>query len=67
MRVAIDSHRLLMLIPDTLSGGKEYHFLISGYPVVAHGDTGLFIYQKRQRRLIHLKNLSEGMQVCFVQ
>jgi hypothetical protein len=30
-------------------------------------DKGILIYNKRQWRIIHLKEISEGMQACYIQ
>ena len=45
---------------------KEYSLNFSGYQIKSH-DKWILIYNKRQRRVIHLKEVSEGMQVAYLQ
>ncbi len=61
-----DEHHLLVL--DTLDEGysKEYSLCLSWYQFLSK-DKGVLVYNKRAWRIIHLKEISEWMQACFLQ
>lgn len=66
MQLTFDQHHLLCVENPNIPQLKEYRFSLSGYQISSY-DKGIFVYHKRQRKLLNLKNLGEGMQVCFCQ
>lgn len=66
MQLRFDQYHLLGVDNPNIPQLKEYRFSLSGYQITSY-DKGLFVYHKRQRKLINLKNLGEGMQVCYLQ
>lgn len=61
-----DEHHLLAL--EAVDGGysKDYSLCLSWCRILSK-DKGILIYNKRQWRIIHLKEISEGMQACYIQ
>ena len=61
-----DEHHLLSL--DFMDWGysKEYSLCLSWCQILSK-DKGVLVYNKRQWRIIHLKEISEGMQACYLQ
>ncbi len=66
MKLVFDQHHLLCVENPNIPQLKEYRFSLSGYQISSY-DKGIFVYHKRQRKLLNLKNLGEGMQVCYLQ
>ena len=65
-KLLFDENNLLCISNDAIPQLKEYHFGISGMRVSSF-DKGIFVYHKRQRKIINFKNLGDGMQVCYLQ
>ena len=61
-----DEHHLLAL--EAMDGGysKDYSLCLSWCKILSK-DKGILIYNKRQWRIIHLKEISDGMQACYLQ
>lgn len=66
MQLIFDQYHLLGIHNPNIPQLKEYRFSLSGYQIASY-DKGILVYHKRQRKLINLKNLGEGMQVCYLQ
>ena len=66
MQLTFDQHHVLCVENPNIPQLKEYRFSLSGYEISSY-DKGIFVYHKRQRKLVNLKNLGEGMQVCYCQ
>jgi hypothetical protein len=66
MHLTFDQHHLLCVENPNIPQLKEYRFSLSGYQISSY-DKGILAYHKRQRKLMNLKNLGEGMQVCYLQ
>jgi hypothetical protein len=64
-KLSFDENNILSIeIP--ISYGKEYSFSLMWMKIVSQ-DKGLLVYNKRKWRIIHLKELSEWMQACYIQ
>jgi len=61
-----DEHHLLALEAMDWGYSKDYSLCLSWYKILSK-DKGILIYNKRQWRIIHLKEISEGMQACYLQ
>lgn len=66
MQLTFDQYHLLCVDNPNIPQLKEYRFSLSDYQITSY-DKGIFVYHKKQRKLIHLKNLGNGMQVCYLQ
>lgn len=66
MHLFFDHHHLLCVEHPHIPSIKEYRFSLAGKPI-SSPDKGALVYHKRQRKLIHLKNLGDGMQLCYLQ
>ena len=66
MHLTFDQHHLLCVENPNIPQLKEYRFSLSGYQISSY-DKAILAYHKRQRKLMNLKNLGEGMQVCYLQ
>ncbi len=61
-----DEHHLLALEATDWGYSKDYSLCFSWCRILSK-DKGTLIYNKRQWRIIHLKEISEGMQACYIQ
>ncbi len=61
-----DEHHLLALEATDWGYPKDYSICLSWCRILSK-DKGILIYNKRQWRIIHLKEISEGMQACYIQ
>ena len=61
-----DEHHLLALEATDWGYFKDYSLCLSWCRILSK-DKGILIYNKRQWRIIHLKEISEGMQACYIQ
>ena len=61
-----DEHHLLALEATDWGYSKDYSLCFSWCRILSK-DKGILIYNKRQWRIIHLKEISEGMQACYIQ
>lgn len=61
-----DEHHLLALEATDWGYSKDYSLCLSWCRILSK-DKGILIYNKRQWRIIHLKEISEGMQACYIQ
>ena len=59
-------HHILGIEHSEIANNKEYSLCFSGFHIKSK-DKWILIYNKRNRRIIHLKEISEGMQVCYLQ
>ena len=66
MQLTFDQHHLLCVENPNIPQLKEYRFSLSGYQISSY-DKGILVYHKKQRKLINLKNLGQGMQVVYLQ
>lgn len=66
MHLFFDQHHLLCVEHPHIPSIKEYRFSLVGKPI-SSPDKGVLVYHKRQRKLIHLKNLGDAMQLCYLQ
>ena len=66
VKLKFDDLNLLSYELEEKSNLKLYSFCFSWWRFNSK-DKGILIYNKRQWRIIHLKEISEGMQVCYLQ
>lgn len=65
-RLAIDEYWLLTIDHTEIQNTKEYRYNFSWYSIISQ-DKWILVYNKRQWRIIHLKEVSEGMQIAYIQ
>ena len=66
MQLTFDQHHVLCVENPNIPRLKEYRFSLSGYQISSY-DKGILVYHKKQRKLMNLKNLGQGMQVVYLQ
>ena len=66
MHLLFDQYQLLSVNNPNIPQFKEYRFSLAGKQIVSY-DKGVLVYHKRQRKLMNLKNVGEGMQLCYLQ
>ena len=64
MKIQFDENQLLSIYDEKLPRLRNYQYILDWYQIETT-DRLIFAYQKRAWKLIHLKNLGDGMQVAF--
>ena len=61
-----DEHHLLTINFEDNLYSKEYNLTFSWYSILSK-DKWILVYNKRQWKILHLKEVSDWMQVCYLQ
>ena len=64
--LGFDDNHLLTIEHPNLSTTKDYAVSFPSY-IIKSKDKGILIFNKRQWKILHLKEISEWMQVCYLQ
>ena len=66
MLISFDENHILSVYNPDLPQLKPYSYTLSGWSFSSF-DKEIFVYYKRARKLINLKNLGDGMQVAYLK
>lgn len=66
MLISFDENHILSVYNPDLLQLKPYSYTLSGWSFSSF-DKEIFVYYKRARKLINLKNLGDGMQIAYLK
>ena len=66
MLISFDENHILSVYNPDLPQLKPYSYTLSGWGFSSF-DKEIFVYYKRARKLINLKNLGDGMQIVYLK
>ena len=66
MLISFDENHILSVYNPDLPQLKPYSYTLSGWSFSSF-DKEIFVYYKRARKLINLKNLGDGMQIAYLK
>ena len=66
MLISFDENHILSVYNPDLPKLKPYSYTLSGWNFSSF-DKEIFVYYKRARKLINLKNLGDGMQIAYLK
>ena len=66
MLISFDENHILSVYNPDIPQLKPYSYTLSGWSFSSF-DKEIFVYYKRARKLINLKNLGDGMQVAYLK
>ena len=66
MLISFDENHILSVYNPDIPQLKPYSYTLSGWSFSSF-DKEIFVYYKRARKLINLKNLGDGMQIAYLK
>ena len=66
MLISFDENHILSVYNPDIPQLKPYSYTLSGWSFSSF-DKEIFVYYKRARKLINLKNLGDGMQIVYLK